>query len=91
MKDYLPIIGTLLGVLIGSFSTAFLKYFETRKETKKNLLDKLEILHERVSEYNVLIALVNTEILGLKSDEKRADKMFKAFQPLISAAAKAGS
>lgn len=69
IKDWIPIIGTLLGVLIGGFITSFAKWIELRhhlkQEKRKILLSKLEEFHFVVSRFIFVCQEVHSETYHL--------------------------
>lgn len=68
-KEWIAFIGTLTGVIIGSAISYFIKKFEfsyqTRREDKKLLLQKLEEFHELLCEYIFECSTFSSNIIKL--------------------------
>lgn len=71
-KEWIPIIGTLLGVLVGGFISSFTKWIELRhqikQEDRKLIISKLEQLHEVLSEYLSICNNNSIKIVKIKHE-----------------------
>lgn len=71
-KEWVPIIGTLLGVLVGGFISSFTKWIELshqrKQEDRKLIRSKLEQLHETLSEYLSVCGSSSINIVKIKHE-----------------------
>lgn len=87
-KDWIPVVGTLIGVLVGGGISSALKiielHYQTKREEKKNLLSKLEELHQLVYQYTVLGNQYFLDINTLLLSEFNIEEFKKASTNLLN-------
>jgi hypothetical protein len=91
-KEWIPVISTLIGVLIGGGITSFAKYLELKhqrkQEHKKLILEKLENLHILVNHHIIEVAEYSKGVIQLEIESDKLSKYHQMSSLLLTPIAK---
>lgn len=82
-KEWIPVVATLLGVIVGGLITSVVKVIELRHQKNQAILGKLELLHEAVFELDKANFEYTNVVLRLEDQTLTAEQVHQTTIILI--------